>query len=347
MNYISIIISIISTLIAIFWLHQIAYKFNLIDIPNQRKNHKEDARLIGGISMFVGVFIGILFSSLDGDVMLHFIFASFIITITGMLDDMYDISVKSRFFIQIIVGFIMAEVAGVSLVSLGDLVGSGDILLNDWSIPITIFAMIGVVNAVNFSDGIDGLSASLSLITFSSIAFLAFISNSIYILQLTLIFIAVLIPFLFANLGIYICKNKKIFMGDAGSMFIGLGIMWLLTTSSQSETISFNPVTALWVFAMPLIDTMSIILRRILNGKSPFKPDSGHLHHFLQSIGYSDKVTLMIIVSLSFIMASIGIWAELSAVLEWKMFVAFIVVFLGYFLGTMYAWKRVLILKKK
>jgi len=124
-------------------------------------------------------------------------------------------------------------------------------------------------------------------------------------------------------------------------MFLGLGIMWLLTTSSQSETISFNPVTALWVFAIPLIDTMSIILRRILNGKSPFKPDSGHLHHFLQRIGYSDKVTLMIIVSLSFIMASIGIWAELSAVLEWKMFVVFIVVFLGYFLGIMYAWKKV------
>jgi UDP-GlcNAc:undecaprenyl-phosphate GlcNAc-1-phosphate transferase len=95
MNYIVIIFTIASTFIALFWLSRFAYRLRLTEVPNQRKIHKETAYLIGGIAMFIGTLVGILFSSLDGDVMLHFIFVSFIITITGMLDDMYDISVKS------------------------------------------------------------------------------------------------------------------------------------------------------------------------------------------------------------------------------------------------------------
>lgn len=341
MNYIVIIFTIASTFIALFWLSRFAYRLRLTDVPNQRKIHKETAYLIGGIAMFIGTLVGILLSSFNDNTILYFILALFLVTSVGILDDIYNLTVKSRISVQIIVGFIMAEVAGVSLDSLGDLIGFGNVLLDNWSIPITIFSMIGIVNAVNFSDGIDGLSGSLSMVTFSSVAYLAFTFNSIQILQLSLIFIAALIPFLFVNLGVLSFSNKKIFMGDSGSMFLGLGIIWLLIDSSQGEASILAPVTALWIFAVPLIDAVSIILRRIVNGKSPFAPDNGHFHHLLRAIGYSDKAALVILILMSFVMASAGVWTELNNVSEWKMFAVFMIIFCGYFLGTMYAWKRI------
>jgi UDP-GlcNAc:undecaprenyl-phosphate GlcNAc-1-phosphate transferase len=202
------------------------------------------------------------------------------------------------------------------------------------------------MNALNFSDGIDGMAGSLSLVTFFSIALLAFIAGASQSLQLALIFSAILVPFLFMNLCIGLRKTSRIFMGDAGSFFLGLGIAWLLVELSQGEQRAFAPVTALWLFSVPLIDTVSIMLRRILKGQSPFKPDCEHLHHFFLRIGYSDRAALAIIVVISSMMASIGILLELNGVTEWKIFSLFIGVFLIYFLGIMRAWRVTKVMKK-
>ena len=116
-------------------------------------------------------------------------------------------------------------------------------------------------------------------------------------------------------------------MGDAGSMLIGLAIVWLLIDLSQGEDRVFAPVTALWLFAMPLIEMVTAVLRRLTSGKSPFKPDLFHSHHLLIRLGFGEKTTLLVIILFSLLMAVIGILGELYGVAEWVMFVGFLLVF--------------------
>lgn len=319
----------------------IAMKFGLVDRPSHRKIHVGEIPLVGGISMFTGLTIGFIFilNVYNFSEILPILLSLLIVVAVGMLDDLFDIKVSIRFFFQIIAGFIIVTFADTSLFSLGKIIGNNEVLLNDYAIVFTIFCMIGTINALNFSDGVDGMAGSISLVTFSSIALLALINGKYSLLPVSLIFCAVLIGFLKFNL--LPSHNKgKIFMGDSGSMLLGLGISWLLINGSQGdESRVFAPVTALWIFAIPLIDTMSIMLRRIFKGRSPFKPDREHLHHFFQYIGYSDRMSLMIIVLLSLMMAGVGIWAELNGVAEWKMFFSFMIIFLVYSLWITHAWR--------
>jgi UDP-GlcNAc:undecaprenyl-phosphate GlcNAc-1-phosphate transferase len=137
------------------------------------------------------------------------------------------------------------------------------------------------------------------------------------------------IPYLIFNLGLT-KKSKKIFMGDAGSMFIGLSVIWLLTMGTQNEHASFRPVTALWICAIPLMDMLAIVVRRYKNGKSPFKPDRDHLHHILQRVGNNSRQTLVIISTCAVAMSVIGLVGEYFKVPESIMLTGFVLMFIVY-----------------
>jgi UDP-GlcNAc:undecaprenyl-phosphate GlcNAc-1-phosphate transferase len=119
-------------------------------------------------------------------------------------------------------------------------------------------------------------------------------------------------------------------MGDAGSMFVGLSVIWLLTMGTQGEQASFSPVTALWICAIPLMDMLAIVVRRYKNGKSPFKPDRDHLHHILQRAGLSPKRALVAISSVAVVMSSIGLAGEYFNVAESFMLISFLAMFTIY-----------------
>ena len=116
-------------------------------------------------------------------------------------------------------------------------------------------------------------------------------------------------------------------MGDAGSMFIGLTIACLLVDLSQGEDQAFAPITALWLFAVPLIEMLTAVLRRLTSGKSPFQPDSNHTHHLLIRLGMREKYTLLLMLLVSLLTAAIGILGELYRVSEFNMFVGFFIIF--------------------
>ena len=334
-SYTPLFIAITSTFIAISVLRPFAISINLTDSPNIRKKHKGIVPLIGGLGMFFGLLISVLTTSNDLNQIKYFLLASFIVVIIGALDDHRDISIGYRFLFQIAAAVIVAVVAGVNIDSLGNLfVARGEILLSSWSVFFTIIAIIVAMNAVNMSDGIHGLAGLMSFITLLALAFFAHIGGSQESLTIALLMCAVIPPFLFYNLGIGGSEDKRIFMGDAGSMFLGLGIVWLLVDLSQGEYRSFSPVIALWLFSVPLIDSVSTVVRRIMLGQSPFKPDLNHLHNILIRLGLSTKYVLMNILLFSLFMTLIGIMGELSRTSEWIMFVGFIVIFVIYFILT-------------
>ena len=171
--------------------------------------------------------------------------------------------------------------------------------------------------------------------------FLTYINNNFLGFAIALIFSFALIPFMIENLCIFRREDKRIFMGDAGSMMLGLGIVWLLVENSQGLTRSFAPVTALWIFSIPLIDFFSTIFRRLLKKQSPFKPDRGHLHHILIEKGFNDSQSLLIILTLTLTVVIVGVLGELFKVSEWKMFYGFIIIFGFYSFYISYSWKLI------
>ncbi|WP_299493836.1 UDP-N-acetylglucosamine--undecaprenyl-phosphate N-acetylglucosaminephosphotransferase [uncultured Shewanella sp.] len=340
------IIPLLSTFLISFFaiklMKPIAVKTGLVDTPNVRKKHVGSIPLIGGISIFIGVFFTALFFIEPNDALKIYLSSIAMILILGVFDDMYDLSVKLRIGVQILVASLMIFGADFYLHSFGSVLGFFELELGYLGVVITILAVIGSINAFNMVDGIDGLAGMLSLVSFSSLLFLLWRVESSWHL-VPLLFIAALLAYLIFNLGWPSKSLTKIFMGDAGSMLIGLTVVWLLvigaTPNLGAHTQAFRPVTALYLIAIPLMDMAAIMYRRIKKGVSPFKPDREHLHHIFERAGYNRKQTLVIITSFASLIAMIGCISELYLVPEWIMFVGFIVLFLTYNYALMHVWK--------
>ena len=256
-----------------------------------------------------------------------YLIASAMMVFIGAIDDKYDISVRVRIVGQIIIASLLIYGVGGYIRSFGDLLGLGDVNIGSFGIFFTYFAIIVMVNAFNMVDGIDGLVGTLSINTFASIAVLFFLSGQNEYLSYPLIILTALLPYLAFNLGFFPAKQRKIFMGDAGSMFIGLSVIWLLVMGTQGSQASFRPVTALWLCAIPLMDMLSIVIRRVKNGKSPFKPDRDHLHHILQRRGLTSKQSLVFISVISVLCSFVGVICEYYQVATPIMLILFILLF--------------------
>ncbi|MBV2128496.1 UDP-N-acetylglucosamine--undecaprenyl-phosphate N-acetylglucosaminephosphotransferase [Arsukibacterium indicum] len=324
----SVLLAIAASLVAILLLRPLAPGLGLLDIPKGRKQHIGAVPLIGGLAIYLALLL-ILVNHVSSDMMLgYYLACAAVIVVLGAFDDALDLSVKLRLAVQLVVGLAMIYSLDLHISNLGNLFGFGAIELGIFGIPFTLLAVIAAINAFNMTDGIDGLAGLLSMVSFGSIAVFMLLWGQAEHALLPLVFIAALLPYLAFNLGWV--KNKKIFMGDAGSMLIGLTVIWLLLISTQSETASFRPVTALWLIAVPIMDMVAIMLRRILKGQSPFIADREHLHHISLRLGLNSRESLLLITALAWVFACIGIIGEYLLVPEVAMLILFSLVFALY-----------------
>lgn len=326
------------TCIAIKVFNPIAQRVGLVDLPSERKTHVGAIPLIGGVSIYCSVLLvsSIVFE--QSQLFNLYLISAALILFLGVLDDKYDLSVRVRIAAQVITASILVFGAGLYLTSLGDIAYFFELKLGYFGIFFTVLAVIGAINAFNMVDGIDGLAGMLSLVTFSSLAFLFYaVGNSWFVLPL--LFIGAIMGYLLFNLRWPFETFEKIFMGDAGSMLIGLTVVWLLVIGVEADTRVFTPVTALYLIGIPLMDMAAIMYRRKKKGMSPFKPDRDHLHHIFERAGYSRKQTLIRISLASFALAAIGITGELLHTPEWIMFVGFLVIFAAYNWALAHVWQ--------
>ena len=347
MNYAYLFV-FITSFITLFIMRKVAKKIGLVDKPNARKLHQGVVPLVGGISIYLSLLVGFLLflpSSLNLEL---YLLCSAILIVLGALDDYYDVSFKIRLLVQAGISLAMILVGGHSLHHLGFLMGSETIALGELVGGfITVIAVIGAINAFNMVDGIDGLLGGLASVTFTALGTVFFMSGNEYLGTICLLIVTALVPYIMLNLGFPLGRRFKIFMGDAGSMFIGFSVVWMLIRGTQEpEVIAFKPVTALWVIAIPLMDMATIMIRRMRKGHSPFKPDREHLHHICQRIGLSPLMTLFVICLMASICAFVGIWTDLHGVNESVMFVAFLVMFAVYFMAISYIWRITTFIKK-
>lgn len=333
--------------LSLFFLRPIACRVHLLDTPDHRKLHKGSVPLIGGLSAFVGVsvawMIGMPLISGHG----LFLICAALLVIVGAVDDARDLPAKFRLGVQVLLGAVLTFGSGTSLVTFGNLLGFGPIELGILGPLVTIAAVIGATNAFNMVDGIDGLAGSLSLVALGSLALLFSTSSGLVPeLALAVGISCALVPYLMANLRIPPFRNR-IFMGDAGSMFIGFAVVWLLVNATQPGEMAMRPVTALWIIAIPLMDMVAIMVRRARKGQSVMKPDRDHLHHIFMRAGFSDREALLMITIVAMLFASVGLLGEFFHLPEWLMFTAFVGLFALYDWSLSHVWRLLVVVRKK
>ncbi|MBD2780753.1 UDP-N-acetylglucosamine--undecaprenyl-phosphate N-acetylglucosaminephosphotransferase [Xenorhabdus szentirmaii] len=330
----------------LFVFRTVAKKIGLVDKPNYRKHHSGLIPLVGGISVFFGLCFGFIITKEFIPHKWWYLVCAGVLVFVGALDDRFDISVKIRATIQALIGTCMMYFADLKIQSIGGAFGPWDMTLGPFSYVVTLFAVWAAINAFNMVDGIDGLLGGLSCVSFGALGFLLCVKGDMALAFWCFTFIAGILPYIALNLGLF-GKRFKVFMGDAGSTLIGFTIIWLLIATSQGESRAIHPVTALWIIAIPLMDMVAIMYRRLRKGMSPFSPDRQHIHHLVMRAGFTSRQAFILITLAAMILASIGIMGEwLDFVPEWVMLALFLLAFVLYGYCIKRAWRVARFIKR-
>jgi len=279
MLYIELLLVFIVSIVIIQIIKNKAQVFGLVDVPNERSEHTTLIPRGAGIGFVSSVmFIILLFHF---DIFVDYIFsflAIVMVFMVGIWDDKYDTSPKAKFII-IILATLLLDQNGIVINNMGRYFGH-EANLGWFAIPFTMFAMSGFTNALNLIDGIDGLSASLSIVIFGIFTILGYTSRDDFIFYVSLYFMVSLLAFLIFN-----WNPASIFMGDSGSLTLGFVIAML-----GIKSLAYLPaVSMLFITGVPIMDTLVVMFRRKLSGKSAFSPDKCHIHHILKTF-FDDNV---------------------------------------------------------
>jgi len=303
-----IVCGIASAAFLIFYLAPRAHDIGLIDKPSGRKTHKNPIPLVGGIAIIAAFFLSLLLLPASlGDYRFLFL-GVLILGGVGVLDDLNDISPATKFFFQALVAIVIVKEGGLTVSNLGDIWGLGHTQsLGVLADPITVVVIVGVINAFNMVDGLDGLVGMLALIALGFLAYAFFTSGDYDAYQILLVFIFILVTFLVFNLASGKGSIPKVFIGDSGSLVLGLVVIFFLIKIGTRELEQpFRAPIAPWLIAIPIVDTVAVISIRIFDRRSPFVADRVHLHHLLLNSGLNSVSSLLLIVGSALFTASIG-----------------------------------------
>jgi len=312
-------------------LARLAPRLGLLDLPTDRKRHESATPLVGGIAIFAAMAISLVILSLSVS-NLFLIALTLALVVLGLLDDRYDLSAWIRLLVQVGITLSMVHFAGVSISSLGNLFGNGQIVLSPlYGTILTVMFAIGVINAINMVDGVDGLAGSLLLISFASLAFVSVGSAQFLTAKALFICTGTLLAFLCFNARVFVAK-AEVFMGDAGSMALGFMMLWFFVRLTQEPSAVLSPVAAGWIFGLPLLDTVVIIVKRLREKRSPLSAGRDHFHHDLLDGGLSVNATVLTLTFLHALMALAGVWLNSHQQFESLFFGGFVTLVLFDFL---------------
>ncbi len=337
---IQLFVGLILTLLATPAFIWAAHNYGWLDHPDERKHHQGAIPVVGGLAMSFAIGACALWQLAHNETFWGVFAATSIIVVLGFLDDLKGLPVALRFAGQGVAALMIAVFSGAQLTQLGDLFGFGPVtLVGTLAVALTIFATVGMANALNLSDGMDGLAGGLALIAAAFLMATAYMSHMKLEFHALLILGGALIGFLFFNMRLPWQRHAKVFMGDSGSLMLGflLGFSAIMVTQGGRNLLP--PAAALWFFAIPLCDTVSLMLRRMLKGKSPFHPGRDHLHHVLLRVGYTDSQVVRFILLAAAVFALVGFLGWRWRVPDAVLFYAFSGIFALYFAGVQHAWK--------
>lgn len=320
--FLGLIVALASTPVAI----KLCKAFGLVDKPSSRKKHSGSIPLAGGMVLLCSLFLFSFLVDTMGPKTFAILVTAPILFVLGALDDHSDIAAKRRLFIQSLIGVLLTLGLGIRVVGLDNIFTGNYVELSfGISAIFSVACFCGVLNAANMADGIDGLLGLFAVITLSAVAWLGFSAGQVTGTGITLLLLGALSGYLVYNLGFF-GNGNKIFFGDSGSLVVGLCLYILLVTGAAPSDGAFTPTSAGWLLGLPLMDTVSVMLRRMTQGRSPFEAGRDHLHHLLLDTKFSRIQSLAMLLVLHICLVLVGISANYTDVSQAIYFWAFVMI---------------------
>lgn len=327
------ICAFLAVLLATAVLERWAPTLGLVDHPGGRKTHVGSTPCVGGLGIALALILAqIAFP--EYSLGWEFWVAASIIVVIGALDDIFDVHWSIRLALQVFSAFMLVKLTGVQANHVGEMLLIGPKIPDAWAIPLSVVAIVGIMNAVNMSDGIDGLAGSQMLVASGLVSVAAFYAGNLTLASAMGLATVAILAFLIFNFPVG-DRRARVFLGDSGSMLVGLMFAWAVLRLSQNTSHPVSPVLPLWFAAPVIIDCLVLIIRRLKLGRSPFKGGRDHIHHLLQDAGWSPLaivVTLMGLSGLSGLGAALAL--RLDLLTENGLLAAFFILLAAYYFVT-------------
>ena len=314
----SFLLSALLGLVVIPNILLISYKKRLFDQPDPRKVHSTPVPRLGGVSFFPVILITICFltglryyagfplENLPAEhtlcVFLFLAVGCMMLYLVGVADDLVGVGYRYKFVVQILASLLLV-LSGEWLNSLGGLFGIHS-LPAVVGIPLSVLVIVYVTNAINLIDGIDGLASGLSCIALAALGLLHVLEGEVIYAMVAFATLGVLVPFFYYNVFGQVARGRKIFMGDTGSLTMGMILVTLAIRLSVYDPVkeAMFPSSAILAFSfliVPLFDVVRVVIHRVRTGHHPFLPDKNHIHHKFIALGYSHRKAMLIILAIS------------------------------------------------
>ena len=297
---------LLAMVVTMAWLPvfgRIATKWGIVDNPGARKVHATPIPRIGGVAMVIGVLVAAVIVIPLGPRDECFLIAAVVLASFGAADDRFDLDYRLKFLGQL-AAVLLVVVAGdtqIRWITLDD-----RILLPQWiSLPLTVVFLVGITNAINLADGLDGLAGGTTFLCLGALALLAHSSGQFADAALALTFAGAVLGFLRFN-----TYPASVFMGDAGSQLLGFAVGVLSIRATQTGDSAVSAATPILLLALPILDTLSVMVQRVSEGRSPFSPDKNHIHHKLLALGFDHHEAVMVIYAIQANLFLLAYWCR-------------------------------------
>lgn len=320
------IVSALASAGCVLFLRKPAVRWGLVDKPGGRKQHELETPVVGGIAMAAAFLVAMIWFSPMRHGEVYLLIGLVMLVALGVIDDLRDLSARKKLIWQVLAALVIVVPQSTYIYHLGDILGTGRLELGVLALPFTVFAIVGLINAVNMSDGIDGSAGGMVVISLFGLSVVATqIGRPVLALELIVLF-GVTAGFLWFNMRTPLRSRAVVFMGDAGSMMLGAGLAWFAVHITQFPPRSGllpPPIVILWILGLPILDTIVLMCRRVRQGRSPFSAGRDHMHHIWTHAGFSIAQTTGI---LMVVQAGLGA----GAVAAWRLGVPEPALFVGY-----------------
>ncbi|MEN2767332.1 glycosyltransferase family 4 protein [Ornithinibacillus xuwenensis] len=322
---VAFLIALISSLVLTYPVKKLAFKIGAVDLPNDRKIHKKITPRLGGLSIFLGAFIGAIYLQPQHEHLVEIVVGAIVIIITGALDDRFTLRPIAKLTGQLIATSFL--ISGGLIIEKITLPLIGQVELGFFSVLVTVIWVVGITNAINLIDGLDGLATGVTTIALISLFIMAILDVQVLVAYFCLVLIGSNLGFLYHNF-----YPAKIYMGDTGSNFLGymIAVISILGLFKNIALLSF--VIPIIVLAVPIFDTLFAILRRSINKQNIMMADNKHIHYQLLSAGYSHRKTVLILYGISGIFGALAVIFS-NASITANLFVVIILIFLLHILA--------------
>ncbi|MGE5676545.1 MAG: MraY family glycosyltransferase [Pseudomonadota bacterium] len=328
-SIIALIIAVVVAYLTTPLMIRLAKLVGAIDVPrDERRVHKVPTPRLGGLAIYLGFIAGLLYYTEINSRMLGVLIGATMIVVLGFFDDIKPLSAKFKLMVQIVAASV-AIYSGVRISYVTNplhfLIGGEYIHFGLWTYPLTLFWIVGVTNAINLVDGLDGLAAGISGISATTLFVAALGTGQHFAAILAALIAASTLGFLPHNF-----NPAKIFMGDTGALFLGYMLSVISVMGVLKGAAALSILVPIFAIGLPIFDTLLAMVRRALSGKSMMEADKGHLHHKLLAAGMSQKQAVLTLYSISAILGFSAV-----ALVEVTLKAAFVLVFAVFLLGSM------------